>query len=247
MINHLESFGDEKYKVLITLAPVLMDANKKEEFDKKLREYNQNQKYAIIHINTTFEEIASAIEECIDERDYEMQEILEDYRNYCYNDNLIIVPDAWKYMRVQLAGTTFDFNIAENIYYDDINRGFRPHDYLGLYKGKSVRAIGKITSIVTATFKDGSTDYKVERGELTVDMKDKIAKAVLDGKNYGYTFTESRFFFVDKFHLTDFKKTSPRAPMGTRIFDLTQVLNISNLNDYSIEKIASELSKKEWQ
>ena len=78
-------------------------------------------------------------------------------------------------------------------------------------------------------------------------MKDKIARAVLDGKNYGYTFTETRFFFVDNFYLTDFKKTSPRAPMGTRIFDLTQVLNTPNLNGYSVEKIAEELSKKEWQ
>lgn len=247
LIRHLESFGDEKYKVLITLAPTLMEEKKKADFDSQLKEYNKNLKYPIIHINTTFEEIVYAIEECIDDRDYEMHDILEDYKNYCYNDKLIIVPDSWKYMRVQLAGTTFKFNIAENIYYDDVDRGFRPHDYLGLYREKSVRAIGKISSIVTASFSENSTEYKVELGELTEEMKIKINKAVIDGKNYGYTFTDTRFFFVDKFYETDFNKSTPRAPMGTRVFDLTQVLGISDLKSYTTQEIAKELAKKDWQ
>ena len=247
LIKHLEAFGDEKCKVLITLAPALMGETKKAEFNSQLKKHNESLKYPIIHINTTFEEIVSAIEDCIDDRDYEMHDILEDYKNYCYNDNLIIVPDSWKYMRVQLAGTTFHFNMKENIYYDDAGHGFRPHDYLGLYREKSVRAIGKISSIITATFGEKSVEYKVELGELTEERKEKISKAVEDGKNYGYTFTETRFFFVDKFHKTDFKKSTPRAPMGTRIFDLTQVLDVADLEDYTTERIAWELASKEWQ
>lgn len=247
LMKHLDSFSDEKYKVLITIAPVLMDSNKKEEFNHTLKKHNESQKYAVTHINTTFEELVYAIEECLDDRDYEMYDILEDYKSYCYNDNLITVSDSWKYMRVQLAGTTFNFNISENLYYDNVERGFRPHDYLGLYNKKSVRAIGKISAIVTASFKDNFTDYSLEFGTLTEEMKDKIHKAVIDGKNYGYTFTNTRFFFVDKFYETDFKKTSPKAPLGTRIFDLTQVLNVTNLNDFSTEKLALELSTKEWQ
>ena len=42
---------------------------------------------------------------------------------------------------MQLAGTTLDFNVNNNVYYDKAERGFRAHDYLGLYKQKSVRAI----------------------------------------------------------------------------------------------------------
>jgi len=85
-----------------------------------------------MHVNTIFERIVDAIRDVIDDKDYEMQEVLDDYLNYCYSDKLIIVSDSWKRMRVQLAVTTFDFNVNENLYYDNIDRGFSAHDYLGL-------------------------------------------------------------------------------------------------------------------
>ena len=69
--------------------------------------------------------MANAIRDVIDDRDYEMQDVLEDYLNYCYKDCLIPVSDSWKYLRMQLAGTTMDFNISNNIYYDKAERGFR--------------------------------------------------------------------------------------------------------------------------
>ncbi|MEQ2747437.1 hypothetical protein [Dialister hominis] len=148
LLRHLKSFGDEKYKVMITLAPELMNPKKKKEFEEHLKEYNATQTYPVMHVNTVFERIVDAIRDVIDDRDYEMQEVLDDYLNYCYNDKLIIVSDSWKRMRVQLAGTTFNFNVSENLYYDNIERGFSAHDYLGLYKEKRVRAIGKIKAIM---------------------------------------------------------------------------------------------------
>ena len=53
LIRHLKSFGDEKYKVIITLAPEFMSVDKKADFEKILNEYNALQTYPIIHINTT--------------------------------------------------------------------------------------------------------------------------------------------------------------------------------------------------
>lgn len=134
LMRHLNSFGDEKYKVMITLAPEIMAEDKKKIFEQQLKEYNSAQSKPVIHINTTFEGIANAIQEVIDDRDYEMQEVLDDYLNYCYNDGLIAVSDSWKFMRMQLAGTTLDFNVSQDIYYDNADRGFRAHDYLSLYK-----------------------------------------------------------------------------------------------------------------
>ncbi len=98
--RHLESFGDEKYKVMITLAPELMDKDKKERFDNELKKYNEQLNQPIAHINTTFEKLANAVADVLDDRDYEMQDVLEDYQNYCYKDELIPVSDSWKYMRV---------------------------------------------------------------------------------------------------------------------------------------------------
>lgn len=141
LMRHLKSFGDEKNKVMITLASEPMSAEKLVDFEKQLKEYNESQTYPVIHINTTFEMMANAIRDVIADRDYEMQDVLDDYLNYCYKDGLIPVSDSWKYLRMQLAGTTLDFNVNNNVYYDKAERGFRAHDYLGLYKQKSVRAI----------------------------------------------------------------------------------------------------------
>lgn len=244
LVRHLNSFSDEKYKVMITLAPELMKPEKKEEFEEHLRKYNDTQTYPVMHINTTFEKIIDAIKDTIDDRDYEMQEVLDDYLNYCYKDKLIIVSDSWKRMRVQLAGTTFDFNVSENLYYDSIDRGFSAHDYLGLYKEKSVRAIGKINAIITAVSTEAGLEYKAELGEITEERKQQITRAIVDGKNYGYILDNTRYFFVDKFYETDFKKITPRAPMGSRVFDLTQILEKEQMQ--VIEEIADILKTKTW-
>lgn len=245
LIRHLNSFGDVKNKVLITIAPEPMSEEKLAEFNKKLDEYNTHQEYPIHHINTTFLSLAESVQNVLDDRDYEMQNILNDYMNYCYNDNLILTSDSWKCMRVQLAGTTFDFNVRQNLYYDDIDRGFRAHDYLGLYKEKSVRAVGKISDIITAVrTENGELEYTVEKGQLTQEKKDQIDFAIFDGRKYGYDLVSTRYFFVEKFYETDFKKITPYAPMGSRVFNITEVLNCETLP--STEVIANLLKETTW-
>ena len=78
LTKHLKSFGDEKNKVLITLSSEPMDKKKLDDFNKKLAQYNEKQKYPIMHVNTTFEILIEAIEDIIDERDYEIKDILDD-------------------------------------------------------------------------------------------------------------------------------------------------------------------------
>lgn len=245
LMRHLKSFKDEKTKALITIAPELMAEKKKSDFEKELKKYNALQEFPVIHANTTFEILAEAIRSVLDEGDYEMQDVLDDYLNYCYNNSLIVISDSWKWMRVQLAGTTFKFKMAKDLYYDNIDRGFRAHDYLGLYTGKSVRAIGKITDIVT-TGRDGTgaLTYTVEKGKLTNEMKEKIACAIADGKNYGYELKATRYFFVESFFETDYKKDTSYAPRGSRIFDLTQILGMDTLPPVS--EIAEGLKVKTW-
>ena len=244
LIRHLSKFKNEEYKVLITLSSELMEQKKKELVDKAIAEYNEKYQTHIIHVNTTFELLAQGVQDVITDRDYEMQDVLDDYLDYCNNDKLIVIPDAWKKMRMQLAGTTMDFNVAENVYYDNIDRGFSQHDYLSLYKQKSIRAVGKITAIITAVLKDGELQYNAERGELTEERKQIIARAIEDGKKYEYVLDAHRYFFVDKFYETDFPKVTPRAPMGSRMFDLTEVLGVQDLP--KTEQIAVLLKEKSW-
>lgn len=246
LLRHLNSFSDEKYKVMLTLAPELMEEGKKADFEEKLKAYNEKQTHPVIHINTTFEAMSNAISDILDDRDYEMQDVLNDYLNYCYTDGLIPVSDSWKYLRMQRAGTTFGFNVSAGVYYDDVAHGFRAHDFLGLYSDKSVRALGKVIARITAVETENGVKYNTEFGDLTDERKETIAKAMSDGDSHGYDLrrNEHRYFFVDKFYEMDFKKVTPRAPMGTRIFDLTQVLGTEDIPE--TEELARRLTEETW-
>ncbi|MBQ1649463.1 MAG: hypothetical protein II047_13540, partial [Bacteroidales bacterium] len=84
-----------------------------------------------------------------------------------------------------------------------------------------------------------------ERGELTEDLKQKIEKAREDAKQYGYALNSERYFFVEQFYETDFPKVSKGPSMGTRMFDLTEVLQMDSLPD--TERIAELLRNKDWK
>lgn len=88
--------------------------------------------------------------------------------------------------------------------------------------------------------------YNAEFGDLTDERREQILRAMQDGDSHGYDLrsVEHRYFFVEKFFETDFKKITPRAPMGTRVFDLSQVLALEELPD--TENIAALLKAKTW-
>ena len=76
------------------------------------------------------------------------------------------------------------------------------------------------------------------------ETQEKSDRAIEDGKNDGYVLDATRYFFVDKFYYTDFKKITPRAPMGSRVFDLTQILETEKLSE--TKEIAELLNVKTW-
>ena len=81
---------------------------------------------------------------------------------------------------------------------------------------------------------------------MTEERKSTIEKAMADGDSHGYDLRtiEHRYFFVEKFYETDFKKISPRPPMGTRIFDLTRILGTDDIPE--TEKLAELLRNETW-
>ncbi len=137
-------------------------------------------------------------------------------------------------------------NVRENVYYDYAERGFRAHDYLSLYKLKSARAIGKVCARILAIETENGMQYVVEHGELTEERKNKILRSIEDGDEHGYDLRtiKHRYFFVENFYETDFKKITPRAPRGSRIFDLSEVLESDQLPETS--DIAELLKIKTW-
>lgn len=243
--NHLEAFQNEDHKILLTISSEFMEKSKKDNIDKEIQNINPNVK----HINTTFEELATFIKNLLDNRDYEMQDIIEDYFSYCNENGLI--SDAWKYMQIQPVGTTFDFNMESDIYYNGNGTKFRAHEYIGLYKNKSVCAIGKIKLIVRTLKENGKLKFYFEKGEKTVENKKEVEEKINDTiiearKRYQHNLDErdTRYYFVEKFIETDYKKISTGGMLGNRILNLEKFFN-GEIPD--VQKIADILKNKEWE
>ena len=243
--KHLDAFDSERYKILLTLDPAELNSNEKNDIEKILKDHN-NGGGVVIHKHVTFQDLGAKIGACLGNDNREMEKILEDYNEYCWQSGLISNSD--KMMRVRLAGDTFETNKRLNLYYDPSNKGFSGHHYLGLYKDKAVRLIGKIQVIVDAEVIDNKIIYSVrDDGVITDDIRNRIKAAIEDSKQYGYDLDQVQhcFFIVEKFHDTYFKKTSAGSLMGTKFFNLSNVLNKKDLPN-NVSEIAKDLERKTW-
>ena len=62
-----------------------MEHKKKEAIDKAIADYNNEHQTHIIHVDTTFELLAQGVQDVINDRDYEMQDVLDDYLVLSHN------------------------------------------------------------------------------------------------------------------------------------------------------------------
>lgn len=246
---HAKAFDGEDCKLLLTLDPKELNDEFVKEIENKIIAHNEG----LIHRHLTFANLINDIRDLLDDRrDYEMLEILNDYEDYC-NENKLI-PDGWKYLKVKTAGDTINFNSCNNIYYDTVKHYYWGYEYLGLYNNKSVRFIGKIETIVTAIPKDDTLkefDFNIEQNNLNLSDEDilkRIKLAIIDSQRYyadSLIKNRHRFFFVEKFYETDYRKISLRGLWGDRVFDLCEVLGVNELPD--TQGIAENLKLKTWE
>lgn len=68
-----------------------------------------------------------------------------------------------------------------------------------------------------------------------------------DGKKYGYNLLRCphKYFFVEQFFQTEYKKTSYGGVRFVKVFDLNKLLGIDELP--STEEIANILAEKTWE
>lgn len=150
-------------------------------------------------------------------------------------------------LKMVLAGKSFDANISCNLYYHQDWRSFRDHKYVGLYKGKAIRAIGEIENIIYANIDtNGNITINNATNTVTEDQKSRIKNAELEAKQRNWDISTNHVFFcVKQFYDTSFIKTSLYAPWGTRYFDLLKVLGCNKLPITS--EIANLLKEKTWE
>ena len=250
LLNHLMEFSTEDIKVLLTLDPKPMKQQLFDEMTVELKKYNSDHAERLVHpikhVNLTFEQLVEAMEDIIDDRDTEIISVLDDFKKYCFDEKLI--PYGYKWMRAVVAGTTFQDNIELNLFYDQESRKFSEHGYIGLYKDKSIRAIGKLKKTVIAIEENGRIKYRTETGEpVTVEEIGRIEEAIHRADGYGYNLhtISHRYFIVEKFYLINFRKSSKNPIQKSKFFNLADMFGYKTMP--STEHIAADLNGRAWE
>lgn len=250
LMNHLKQFGSEDIKVLLTIDPKPMKADLFAEMASEIKKYNADNINQLIHpikhINLTFEQLVEAMEDIIDDRDTEIISVLDDFKKYCFDEKLI--PDSYKWMRAIVAGTTFNDNMELNLFYDQESRKFSEHGYVGLYKDKSIRAIGKLKKTIIAVEENHEMKYRTESGEsATPDDIKRIEEAIRRATDYGYNLRtiSHRYFMVEKFYPIDFRKSSKNPIQKSKFFNLAEMFGYKTMPD--TETISKDLDGRTWE
>ncbi|WP_319370583.1 hypothetical protein [uncultured Ilyobacter sp.] len=239
LINHLKAFSNEEKKILIGLSPAYMSKKSKEKITEIAKKEN------VKFINVTFEKIVKAFREALVDYDFELHAIIEDFEKYCYQEGLI--KEDQFLMRILPCGPSFDINKKHKLYFAPADRGYTEHGYLGIYANKSVRGIGKIKNIIDADIKDGNIDIKKSKKNTTEEEAERIIDAIKETKEtLGWNIESGhKFFIMEEFYDTDFKKESKGGIMGARFFNLKDI--IGEEKNISAEELAKRLRENNWE
>lgn len=241
--RHLSAFDDEEAQILLLVTPKEPSPDLQRELDRAVRDYNERHQAGVVHACTTFDRIIRSYESTLADHDYEMHELLADYKDFCLGEGLLPQDEYW--MRAVPCGKTLDDNFEFGVYYQPVDRGWWYHRYIGIYKDKRIQGIGEIEDIVAAELAEGGLQVEGD-ASVTPEQRRRIEGVVRRAeKRHGWDITTgTRFFLVKRFCPTDFRRTSPGGMRGAQYFDLGKILDTERLP--SVEGIAIALSEKTW-
>ncbi len=232
--RHCKSFPPgAKYLLVLT----------KEPGDKAtVRELNKE--YKDVHIvHRDFVELNDIISEEFYEYELQIKPIVEDFFEFC--SELDLLPKEGV-LRAVPSGGSFEINKKYNCYNHPATRGYSPHEYLGLYKEKSVRMIGKVSVIVDVKEKNDTIIFdEPSLGKIDDNIKNRILGAIQETKSelkWDIHKEGNRFFCVDKFYETDYKKTTKGGMQINRYLNILDYLE----KGADIEQLAAKLREKGW-
>lgn len=242
--KHLTSFNDENFQILLSLSPNKIATKLKNEIKEIINNFNANNNSRITFIDLTFKQVVSTFRTIINDFDFELTDIIDDFEDYCNSSNLI--NEIQGLMRVIPCGSSLKENLKNDVYYAPSSRGFSDHTYLGLYNNKRVKAIGKISNIITVDFVGNEYKIKQSLSEPTKTEIDNIKNVIIEAKlNNNWDISKKHTFFcVEKFIETEYIKKTKYALQRSKFFNLNALLETQNLPSTDI--IAEKLRNEKW-
>ena len=241
LLNHSSDFKstDGTKQILLLLTKDSLSDPQKADITSKIRESNPGVQFASV----TYKDICNSLEGLFQEYDSPIYEIAEDYKAYCRDMGLMDNINA--IMRVVPTGDSFDLNKAYSIYFQPSDRGYASHTYIGMYRDKAVRVIGKVTAVFDVSYAGEQFTKDRVAGEDTDRFDERLRSIILEAQDkLGWDVRVGhRFFCMDEIAETNFVKDSPHGIQGARFFNLADYAK--NLD--SGKAIAASLRDKSWK
>ncbi len=244
LLKYTDSFHKNEYCLLLHLSTAKYTNKDILTFQNRLKE--KHPEYSILFQSITYEELVAQLGAITESYHYEdlLQKLNEDFKDYCVKSNLM--PSSKDILRAMACGQSFDLNIKYQFYFDLASRGYSPFNYLGIYKWKAVRYIGRVENMIEANYEVGGTlDVIDSTHEVTEAQKVRLKAAIDESVAGGWDLEYGhRFFLLKDFHETYFEKKSPGGIFRVRYFDLEDYFNPV---PKTMEEIATSLRKVSWE
>jgi len=237
--RHLKSLAKVpgKNQILLALSKSEVSNEIKSQVIKCIKTQNLDIKFASV----SFSRMVDLIKENIAEFEVEFQETIEEFEDFCRENSLF--KDDSRYMLVLTSGTSLKENLQYGIYYDPVDRSHNTEfKKIGLYANKAIVAIGDVEACVHA---DLINDRLEIRNKVTVsdDIKKRIEE-IIRVTNY-YDIREGhKFYVVDKFFQTNYKKRSYGSLRGKAYFRINDLAPENP--DITAKELAEKLNEKQW-
>ena len=246
--------GGHSGSILIGLTRSPLDARVAEQLRQTALEKG------VAFAGTTFSALADLVSQETAEFRLELNQLLEEFRLFLQELDLEEPSPNW--LLVNPCGDTLEQNKRFNLYHDQPGRSKRYCKYLGCYRNKAVRLIGQVSKIVVAHVEGDALvvdenhplPWIGARPEpLTEDETDRIFGIMADSP-YPLRDQTVRYYLVDRFAETDFRKVTPSGIRGHRLFCLDDEKNepgqtlapLFQDGDPSLDDLAAALSRSEW-
>ena len=242
--RHVKAFDDEEQRILLLLSPHEPDESSLSEVHEAFGDLDEAISFAAVQFADVIDLLIGK-DGLVSEYEKELRDLVEDYQNFCSEEGLLPDDDL---MRAVPCGTSHEDNFEFDLYYHPSSRGYRRHQYVGIYFDKSIRGIGKIEKTVEVDAENGTLEGEdVEK--LSEEEKRRILGAMKEASKHGYSIDQDHeFFLVDRFYRTDFTKASKHGMQGAQYFSLRDYVEIGETSDLpETEKLAGKLRKKEWE
>lgn len=159
--------------------------------------------------------------------DLALREVVQEFTDFVFSQGL--VPREDQFLVAMLTGTSWRDNLAHGVYYEPVDRNpkWQRAAFLGLYHDRQVSHVGRIVAAVAALHDDAGVMIfdEPETGSLDDARRQAIRDVVAAAQAYypGLEAARHRYYVVDGFTPTGFRKRTPGGMMGHRYFDIESI------------------------